>query len=199
MPETWGRPSPNSKWWTNPMALEALAQREGDEYGLRNSGVLTGQADEPESFNASEEDAHRAGTRRSKRSRDTVAAAIADAMGEDYDLSDLDLDNLDDVIDAITYDAAEPEAALAALDDVLRAQQPRVERAAPGESSRAYVVAEQSWREEKGLSRKRHTVPPSQTPDARRRRRLRKLVEAGRFASIEQAERMVPRRLPRSA
>ena len=144
-------------------------------------------------MNASEEDAYRAGTRRSKRSADTVAAAIADAMGEDYDVSELDLDNLDDVIDAITYDAAEPEAALAALDASLRAQQPFMERAAPGESSRAYVVAEQTWREEKGLPRKRAKVPPSQLPEARRRWRIGQ--KARRLdVTPEEAERMTPRR-----
>ena len=35
MPETWGRRDPNSQWWTNPFVLEALAQRDDDEYGIK--------------------------------------------------------------------------------------------------------------------------------------------------------------------
>jgi hypothetical protein len=84
---------------------------------------------------------------------------------------------MDAVSDLIVNDLTDPQAAFDALDAAL--ERPRLDsreeapKAKPGESSRAYVVREQAWREEHDLPRKRAHKAPSQQPDGRRLQYIR--------------------------
>ena len=201
MPETRGMPEPERHWATNPFVLEALAMRPDDEYGLRESGILLtdppDDAEEGDVYNASEEpgNVQAAGSVRSKRTRDTVRAAMADAMGVDVgDIDDADLNDLDDII---TNDLTDPQSALAALDAALadpRGQER--DKAAPGESDGRYRVRTGNWAEAHGMPRRRkspRSTSPSQQPEARRRARMQ--AKARRLGiTAEEAEATTRRR-----
>jgi hypothetical protein len=133
-----------------------------------------------------------AGGRRSRHSEALALAAIADAMGTSVDELDVEVHGLDEAIDVIRYDLDDPKTALQALDAALERQ--RHERAAPGESDLAYRVREGNWREQHNMPRKRKSVPPSRTPEARRLRHLQGLVDAGKFPDLATADAMTPRK-----
>jgi hypothetical protein len=164
---------------------EAMA-RNPEEYGLAPAADAGGEpmAEPPA-----------AGTRRSARTADTVRAVIADATGENMD--DFDFSDLDAVGDLIANDLTDPQAAFAALDAALQRSRldPRYEgeRATPGESSRAYVVANQAWREERGIPMKQdQNTKPSRSPERRRLERMR--AKARRLGiTVEEADAMTPR------
>jgi hypothetical protein len=115
-------------------------------------------------------------------------------MGVDADeLADLGIDDLTEIV---SNDLTEPEAAMDAIEAAIEAGRiVRVElKAGPGESDGAYVLHEGNWRERHGLSRKRKSVPPSRTPEARRARHI--AARASRLGiSIADAERVTRRRL----
>jgi hypothetical protein len=195
MPTTTGQPERSRQWGTddwshpvaNPWSLEAVAQR----------GYTDWEEPEDAPEAAGSADSRSDGPRRSSRSLDAARAAVADAMGVDE--SELDDLGLDDLHDIITYDLAEPHSALDALDralaNPLRAEDRVV--AAPGDSDRAYVVREGNWRERNGMPRKRTSVPPSRTPEARRERNIRE--KAKRLGiSFDEAEQTTQRRQRRT-
>jgi hypothetical protein len=138
-----------------------------------------------------------AGGNRSPRTVDLVRSVIADAQG--IDLADLDEDiDVPTAYDIMANDLTEADAraALDALDRALADPRMREARAPRGESDGAYVAREGNWRERHNLPRRRKSVPPSRTPEARRVAHIAK--KAARLGiSVVEAERVTPRRRPR--
>jgi hypothetical protein len=188
MPE----PSPwaTSDWndpWQAPWTLDALRTRGYDTYGV---------FDEPDTGypSASEDEPEPVVRRRSAHSLERAMGAIADAMG--VDVADLDDDiDLDTALLIIDNDLDDPQSARDALDSALERR--RDEKARPGQSDGAYIVKEGNWRQRMTngrLPRIRKHLPPSRTPEARRRRHLQGLVDAGKYRDLATAERMTQRR-----
>jgi hypothetical protein len=161
-----------------------------DAITARGYTVFAGEDDpepEPDIYNASDDPAYEppAGSRRSPRSEAAALNAIADAMGVGVaDLTDLDVSvqGLDEVIQ---YDLSDPAGTYRAIAEAQARD--------GGTTWRAEVGA---FMAEKGLTRRRSTghLPPSRTPEARRKRHLKTLVDAGKYPDLATAEAMTQRR-----
>jgi len=189
MTTTTGMPE-RSRWSTddlrNAFAADAVAAR-----GYLHFADEADPEPEPDYYNASADPNYvPPGSRRSPRSQATAMAAIADAMGVDVEeLDGITLDDMDGVFSELTD---HPQDAFAALDEALSRRD--FEKANPGQSDGAYKVRAGNWRERNGLPRTPKHLPPSRTPEARRRRHLQTLVDAGTYPDLATAERLVARK-----
>lgn len=208
MPETYGMPSLGSNFIARWVAQEA-AERDPDTYGSPTVAVDDESVPEPI-----------AGSRRSRVTADKIARVIAEATGQDPEDLELDFTDMDAVADVITHDLTDPQSAWDALDVALSERrltqghpdEPATEEEVRqteriieridgltepptrkrGESSRAYVLRERRWREERGLPPKKKKPSPNRSPERRRLERMR--AKARKFGiSVEEADAMTPR------
>jgi hypothetical protein len=199
MTTTVGQPE-RSQWATddwsdpvrNPWAQEAIAQRGYDDFDT----TAAYSPEDAERDILAHRSARLAGDNRAKRTPAAVLSAIADATGQN--VADLDENiGLDDAMAVIDHDLADPQAALAALDRALAYPEQDHSKAAPGESDGTYKAREGNWRERHNMPRRRKSVPPSRTPEARRARTVAAAAERLGISPAE-AERLTQRR-PRKA
>lgn len=183
MAETYGQ-SVRSPWATGD--LRAMFVRDAVE--ARGYVVFPDESDpEPEQdiYNASADPDYQPppGSRRPPRSNESALTAIADAMGTSVDELGDDVHFDEDLaFDILNNELADPQAAFDAI--------------AGSDAGPTWRAKEGSFMAEKGLTNRRSPghVRPSRTPEARRKRHLQGLVDAGKYPDLATAEAMTQRR-----
>jgi hypothetical protein len=173
MPMTVGRPTPGQSFldqWVTEHGESERRRVYGDPEPPELDAVA---AEEPEPYDREAFSPRRWAARN---------AAISDAMGERFEAEP-------------AYNApGDEQSPYMPMDATPAPVGPPDPAPESRDSSRAYVVREGNWRERIGLPRKRKSVPPSRTPEARRLRHLQSLVDAGKFPDLTAAKYGAPQR-----